>query len=288
MFRFLLFKIFQFLVNIFPMTWSYRIAISLADAYCFFNKKEQAAIKRNLQVIDPDIQDFDLCSKEVFRNFGFYLLEFLMMHKLSLRPDFEERFEVQGFEHIQQFLDSKKPLIMATGHLGNWELGASFFTRKGFLISVVALPHKEKLVNNFFDKQRESYGVKVVSTEHSVRLCLKALQEKRVLAIVSDKDFSGTGRIVKLFGKDVCLPRGAALFAHRVKASVAPVFILRKGNGRFIVKIFPLITFEDYQKSKEHDTISYEDHVMLQYTAVLEQIIKQYPSQWIVFKEFWK
>ncbi|MBF0478739.1 MAG: lysophospholipid acyltransferase family protein [Candidatus Omnitrophica bacterium] len=288
MLRFIFFKFFKFLVNVLPLTWSYKAAEGIAKVYCFFKRTEQEAVKRNLLAIDPEMKNLDAASRAVFQNFSCYLVEFLMMFRLVNDKDLGQRFEFRGFEHIEQYVKTGKPAIILTAHIGNWELGGALLAKKGCAVTAVALQHKESLVNNFFDQQRLLCGIEVASTAYAVKECLKALKNNRIVAIVGDKDFTGSGSPADLFGHKIVLPRGAALFAQRAHVPVIPTFLIRQGQGHFVLHVYPPVTPEDIKLEKNKKFGVYEDLIIHQYTEALEDIIKKYPSQWIVFKEFWQ
>ena len=60
-------------------------------------------------------------------------------------------------------------VIILTGHIGNWEMGAAVLSEMGHKMTVIALPHKERLVNNLFNRQRTKHGVTIVPTSVAIR-----------------------------------------------------------------------------------------------------------------------
>lgn len=65
----------------------------------------------------------------------------------------------------------------------------------------------------------------------------------------------------------------------RTGAPIIPIFIMRKGLNDFIAEIFPAINV--LNESEESD-------VMKKYIKVIEKQIYKYPTQWLMFREFWK
>ena len=65
---------------------------------------------------------------------------------------------------------------------------------------LIALPHKERPVNDLFNKQRTARGR--CSAQSSVHRCLSVVSNKAV-AVLADRDFTNNGEIINFLGRDV-------------------------------------------------------------------------------------
>ncbi|HNV23697.1 MAG TPA: hypothetical protein PKH98_02295, partial [Candidatus Omnitrophota bacterium] len=90
MFKYYIYKFGQFLASRFPLNVSYRIAIFLSDFQYIFSFRDRRSVTQNLRLILKKDKILKQDIKEVFRNFGIYLMEFLRMDKM-LTPDFIEK-----------------------------------------------------------------------------------------------------------------------------------------------------------------------------------------------------
>ena len=100
MFRFCLFKVGQFLVKILPPKVCYSIAGFVSDVhYCFF-LKDRRAVKNNLRVILPYRENISKAAREVFKNFGRYLVEFFQMERMLDDKYINEKIKIQNIEKI--------------------------------------------------------------------------------------------------------------------------------------------------------------------------------------------
>jgi len=285
MFKFFLYKIGQFLVNILPMSISYKIAKVIADLHYFFSLKDRQAVKNNLKFILSPSDNISLKTKEVFRNFGYYLVEFFRMKKITTKDYLEKNVEIENLGAIERALEKGKGAIVITAHIGNWELGAVILSYLGFPLSAIALPHKERPVNDFFNQQREFLGVNVIPANIAVRRSMETLKENKLIALVGDRVFGMHGEVLNFLGNKALIPKGPAVFAEKTGAALIPGFLTRKGGGTFHFSlgdpIFPPMTSE---KESSHDVIS---SLMKQYVAIIENEIYENPTQWLMFRKFW-
>ena len=281
---FKLYKIGIFIALHTPLRIAYAISVFISTIFRLFSKRDRIAVKENLRVIFPgyDEKTIDHTAKKIFHNFGKYLVDFFRFSIID--KDYINKYiKVNGVEHLEEALSLNKGAILASAHLGNWELGAAVVAGLGFPIDVVALNHDDEEINNFFISQRKSQGVGVIPVGMAVRRCFKALSENRSIALVSDRDYYDNGLKLEFFGKKTIIPKGPALFSRRCGSPIVPVLMVRNTDDTFTLNIRkPIIV--------EHTEDEYAD--LMRTTAkivkVLEEEILQYPSQWYVFRRFWE
>jgi KDO2-lipid IV(A) lauroyltransferase len=218
----------------------------------------------------------------MFRNFAKYLVDFFCFSKLDYE-NIKKNVKIENVHYIDDALANGKGAITLTAHIGNWELGGVVIALLGYPFWVVALPHKYKKVDNFFNFQRESKGVKVIPLGKAVRLSLDVLKENKVLALLGDRDFSEKGLALEFFGRPAIFPQGPAAISLKTGAKLIPGFMLRNPDDTFTLKFErPLELISTGDKNK--DLIS----LTTQYKNVFEDYIRRYPDQWYVFRKFWK
>lgn len=280
MLDYFLYRIGEFLVSIFPRIIAYKIGLFLANLQFLFSKKDRNAVINNLKIIFPNENDkiIQKKAKGVFVNFALYLVEFFRFSEVD--PEFvKKHFEIKGEEFLKEAIKNGKGGIILTAHIGNWELGGMAVALSGYPLIVIALDHKNPKVNHFFRKRRESKSIEVVSLGVAVRKCYEGLRKNKFVAILGDRDFSNTGYPLSFLNKIKKIPRGPAALALRTGALIIPVFCIRQGLDRIVVECFKPIKISD--KTTEIEIIQ-------EYTKIIEGQIRKYPSQWLMFREFWK
>jgi KDO2-lipid IV(A) lauroyltransferase len=263
---------------------AYAVAVFLSDLRYLFAFKDRKIVTDNLKTIFPDKKDEEISSirLRVFHNFAKYLVDFFRFKRLNM-DYIRKNVKIINRENIDEGLKQGKGVIIVTAHLGNWELGGVVVSMAGYLLSTVALPHKSKVVTNFFTKQRESKGLKVFLLGNAVKGCLKALRDNQMLALVGDRDFTEGGKLMDFFGKPSIFPEGPAVFSLHTGAVIIPGFMLRNEDDSF-----SLVFEKPLQYAVSGDRNKDLDNIISQYKSTFERYIRFYPDQWYMFRRFWK
>ena len=285
MFKYLLYKFGQFIIHRLPLRVSYKIANFFSDIQYAVSFRDRRAVKNNLKVILQSEEDLSDQAREVFRNFGKYLVDFFRMVKYIDEDYLNRLIKIEHQDRLDRILEHGKGCIMLSAHIGNWELGATALARLGYPLIAVALPHKERPVNDLFNQQREHLGLTVVPSNVAVRKCVEALKSNKLVGLIADRDFSMTGETMNFFGRKAIIPRGAAIFSCRTGAPILPTFLLREKDDTFTLSfgepLFPKsVTDDEVEKELQLE-------IMNTYIKIFEQKIRENPTQWLMFREFW-
>jgi KDO2-lipid IV(A) lauroyltransferase len=238
----------------------------------------------NLKAIFPGKSGPEIAKirQQVFRNFAKYLVDFFRFEKIDSR--YIERYvRIKNIHHLDEALKNGKGAIVLTAHLGNWELGGVVVSLLGYPFYAVALPHKDRRVNEFFNYQRESKNLHVLPLGRAVRACLRLLKENKLVVLVGDRDFTEKGVVGEFFGRQAIFPEGPAAFALQTQAPIIPGFMLRNSDDTFTLQFEKPLTFKTTGE-KEKDM----REVIKEYTGIFEDYIRRYPDQWFMFRRFWK
>ncbi|MCX5709045.1 MAG: lysophospholipid acyltransferase family protein [Candidatus Omnitrophica bacterium] len=279
MFNYPLYKIGQFISRAVPLKTAYKIAAFFSDVHFVFADKDRAEVIANLKAMFPEKSKKELLKIriQIFRNFAKYLVDFFRSEEVDTEY-IKRKVKIDDIRNIDDALKKGKGVVILSAHIGNWELGGIVLAYLGYPLSGVALPHKSKKVNDFFNGQREKKGMKVISFGKAARTCLKLLKENKLIALVGDKDFSKeAGVVTNFFGKPSFMPKGPAAFALKNGSAIVPVFVLRNPDDTFTIKI---------NKPIDCSSNSIEG-ITAKCTEEIEKLIIAHPEQWYMFKKFW-
>jgi|GEM_PF-747559 len=251
-----------------------RLAEWIMDWWWRWAAGDRAGVQANLSAVLGEAQGRDpALAREVFRHFGRYLAEFLSAHQRERYP-----FVVEGLEPFEKFRGARPGPILLSAHIGNWEVAAIAVGRLGLRTGVVALPHQDPRVNQFFVEQRARCGVEtIILGAGATKQAMRFLQEGGMLGMLGDWDFAGNGLAVSCFGRRASVPRGPAVLSLRTGAPALPVFFIREGPWRFRFHVEPPIW------PKAGDTV---ESLTQRYTEILERAIRRWPTQWMRFRPF--
>ena len=271
------YRIAQWLSTRLRASVAFRTAETLADCQWRWSATDRAAVEANLTIIRGTMTPGDApLAREVFRNFGRYLVEFFSLHHTHA-----PQVQVEGYEHLVNARRRHAGAIILTGHLGNWEVGATLIHRMGFPVTAIALPHRDRRMNRLFNQQRQRCGVDVIplGAADSVRRALLRLRDGHLLGILGDREFGGHGVMVPLFNRTFVLPRGPATLSLRSRAPVVPSFLIREGIWKFRLYFEPAVWPD--ARSNPARAIRTLTHT---YAQVLERYLARFPEQWLMFQ----
>jgi KDO2-lipid IV(A) lauroyltransferase len=188
--------------------------------------------------------------------------------------------EIQGFEEIEKVRKEGRPLVLFTGHCGNWELLGAAVNCRGVGMVVVARSLDEPEQQEMLAGLRARFGTPTIERggEGAVRQLLGTLRRGGALGMLIDQD-SGKmeGVWVPFFGRPAFTPIGAAKIALKQKAAVVPVFIERLAGGLHRVRFQPPLDLPDDPR---------EATALM--TAKIEEQVRKHPEQWVWMHRRWR
>jgi KDO2-lipid IV(A) lauroyltransferase len=283
MFNYFLYRIGQFIALHLPLRISYKVAVVISDLHNIFSFKDRRAVRDNLRVIFPgkSLWQIRRIRRRMSRNFAKYLVDFFRFSEIDAEY-LAQKVKIENRHYLDGALSKNKGAIVITAHLGNWELGGVVIGVLGYSFWVVAMAHKNKKVNDFFNFQRETKGIHVIPLGKAVRQCLKVLGENRIVGLVADRDFTEKGAVVDFFGRPTIFPEGPAAFSLNTGAEIVPGFMLRNDDESFTLRFEEPVRFTP-AGDKRQDIIG----LISRYKLIYEDYIRRYPEQWFMFKRFW-
>ena len=283
MLLYLFYKLGEFIALRLPLKVTYWLGERIADIKRLCSKKDRNLIKKNLKVIlGDDSRELNRRTKELFRNFAKYLIDFLRFSKLD--KDCIGKFvRIEGKENLDRALLKKKGVIVLAAHIGNWELGGVVLSILGYPVNVLALQHESRKVNQFFVNQRAGKGVKVISLGSiSMREMFRALERGELVGLLGDRDFSRYGLKMEFFGRPATVPRGPGSLCLKTGALILPGVVVRQPDDTYTIIFEKPIEYKSTGRPETDLKI-----IISSYLKVLEKYIRRYPSQWFMFTDFW-
>ncbi|MFH1753450.1 MAG: lysophospholipid acyltransferase family protein [Candidatus Omnitrophota bacterium] len=279
---YIIYRIGQFFATTLPVRFSFWFASRVADIHFLLSKKDRVLVMGNLEhVLGSDRKKIRRVAREVLRNFGKYLVEFLRFSKMGDKY-VEKHVKIEGAQNLRDALKQNKGAVLFSAHLGNWEWGGGLVSRLGIPIHAIAWAHKNKRVNDFFVAQRGSKGMGSIPLGGSIRTCMRLLAKNETIAILPDRDFSDNSIKVDFFGKPAYFPVGIGILAIRAKCPLVPVFITRESGDKHKLTIERPIDYE-ITNNKEEDI----KNVVQKTLNTIERYVAKYPDQWFMFHDPW-
>jgi KDO2-lipid IV(A) lauroyltransferase len=222
-------------------------------------------------------------ARDSYQNLGRTAMETMLLASRS-REDVLALFgEVEGWHFVEERLAAGNGLMLASGHVGNWELGGAYLAARGLPISAVARHMANPLVDRYLTRTRERLGLNVIHDEQAVRKVPRAIREGGAVAFLVDQAAAGLASTwVPFFGRLAKTPRGPAVFALRLNAPILFAGVSRLPDGRF------KFSFEPVEVPRTGITDTDVDAIVAAYTAKLERFVRRVPGQYMRQHRRWK
>ena len=222
--------------------------------------------------------DCDRIVEGVFQSIARLLGSFAQFTKLTPK-NIGEWIRYDGLENFQAALSRGRGVLVATGHLGNWELSAFAHAWMSAPMHVVVRPLDNPKVDALVEHRRALSGNHIIEKKDAARGILRALAANEAVGILIDQNTSREeGVFVDFFGVKACAGTAFAKLAHRSGAAVVPGFALwSNSEQRYILRFQPPV---DMTGDVAQDTQRIH--------ARLEAMIREYPDQWLWIHRRWK
>jgi lauroyl/myristoyl acyltransferase len=233
---------------------------------------------------EPTDARVDHASREAFELYARFWFDAFRIRTMPV-AEFNERVVMIGAENIDRALEGGKGCVCALPHMGNWDAAGHWFGANGYRISAVAEELRPPRLYDLFLRHREELGMRIVGLTregHVGQQLKQLLSENWMVALVADRDLTGRGIEVEMFGATRRVPAGPALLSL---SSGAPLVVC------------PVYTRDDGWEVRIEEPLEIErTGVMREDVAALsrlmaerfERAIAAKPTDWHMFQLAWE
>ena len=132
--------------------------------------------------------DRDRIVRGVYLHFCMMLMEILHIPRKLHLTTWRERITLVGQGQVIDRLLSGGPVIMLTGHFGNWEMAGYLFGVFGFPPNSVARTLDNPYLDRFLRSFRERTGQKMIAKKGGYDEMLEVLRTGGILSFLADQD----------------------------------------------------------------------------------------------------
>ncbi len=190
-----------------------------------------------------------------------------------------EWIRYEGLENFTAAMARGRGVLVATAHLGNWEVSAFSHAWMTAPMNVVVRPLDNARVDRVVARRRVLSGNKLIGKKEAARAILGALRAGEAVGILIDQNvLPAEGVFIDFFGHKACAGTAFVKFAHHSQAPVVPGFALWEAKeSRYVLRFYPEIPMSGDVQADTQRVHSF-----------LESVIREYPDQWLWIHRRWK
>jgi len=267
-----------------PRFLTVRIALLLGKVAFRINRRQRRRLMENYRhIFGPDASEKQILHTacQAFENMAIFYADLLRVPVMKKRTALIGELNRKRFDRV---LSQGKGAILVTGHIGNWDLAGVFLTALGYPLSAVVEPVPGGWMKTF-NRYRKALAMETIPIPERHRI-IQALENKRILALVADRDLTGRGIVCPAFDAQRSFPKGPAVYSLRYNIPIVIGYFVRQRRRNKPPYLGVISGPVEFNPTGDIDA----DIVSL--TRIIAQklnaVIKQYPEQWLVFNAGWQ
>lgn len=247
-----------------------------------WNRKGRERLRENCRhVLAPGTPDSEIeaTARRLFFHYVLTVLDLVRVPVMKRRVTALVEFDPREVDRLAE----NRGVVVVTGHIGNHDLAGVYMAANGYPMSAVVEPVPHGWAETY-NRYRSATTLETIPIPDR-KAMIRALHRHRLLALVSDRDLTGNGILCPAFDSCRYYPRGAAAYSLRFKAPllVAALVFQHEPGRRPYRMVYKQVRFSPTGNTDAD--VSAFTRLM---AAELNDIIRRFPDQWLVFRADWQ
>ena len=235
--EYILLRVLCYIVDLLPLSYAIRLLTSIADGwYVLDARRKKVALNNILQSgICTDHKSAASITRSSYQHFGQVIVESLKSSSILDRPDWEKYVDYRIPAELDAMLrDPEQSIILATGHIGNWELAAQLLSRTKPVAGVTRRANNP-LVNKWMQKRKPRHNFYLVPKRDrdDIGRFLQILKKGEILALMIDQYGGRQGMQVEFLGRKASTHTAIALLHLITGTPLCFGYCLRTEDDRY-------------------------------------------------------
>lgn len=191
-----------------------------------------ARVRANLALIFPDLPKAEVArlARAVPDNVGRTMIELYSGHDFTSRVR-DLPIRGPGAAALEAAHRAGRPVILATGHFGNYEVARAALIARGYRVGALYRPMKNPLFNDHYIEAMSLIGTPLFPRgRHGMGAMVKFLRAGGMLGLLMDQHMRH-GEPLTFLGQTAFTATSAADLALKYKADLVPIYGVRQADG---------------------------------------------------------
>jgi KDO2-lipid IV(A) lauroyltransferase len=264
-----------------------QVAAGLAWLLYRLDRRHRLVADENLRHAFPgqfNDAERDELVRATYRHFCCLLIDIVHTPRRLTPATWRAHVEMSDVRLLLDRLLSHRPLLLVTGHFGNWEVGGYVLGLLGFRTWAIARELDNPHLDNFLRTFRERTGQGLIAKNGEAYKIISVLADNGILATLGDQDAGQRGLFVEFFGRPASTHKAVALLALERRVPMLVIGVRKVAEPmRYRIEI------ADHILPEEYDGRPGAVREMTQrFTAALERVVRQAPEQYFWLHRRWK
>jgi len=239
----------------------------------------------NVRIAFPELGDAQVTAliRDMGENLGRTVAESGHLEKFTGEAG-RQRFAFHGQEHLDAARAAGKPLLIVSGHFGNWELVFPAMHHLGIDAAGITRRPNNPHVADWFERNRSRLGftVQIPKGSEGTRQMMGVFRRGGDVAMLVDQHLA-QGLPAPLFGQPAMTVHSPAILALEHGVTVLPLAVRREAGARFSVHVHPALA-----APKTGNAASDVLAMTAALNAFVETEVRARPAHWLWMHRRWK
>jgi KDO2-lipid IV(A) lauroyltransferase len=277
------------LIQALSWDWALALARGLAWLAYHLDRRHRRVAVTNLRHTFPDLDEagIDRLVRACYEHFATVAVEMVRLPRVLRADNYKEytHWHPENGEAIGiAWANCGRPLLILTGHIGNWEILGYTIGLVGLRASVIARKIDNTYLNRMICNLRQKTGQILLDKNDDYERILAMLRAGEFVAMLGDQDAGARGLFVEFLGRPASTFKSIALLSLEYQAPILVIGAARVGQPmRYRLYFEDVILPEEFADCPDATRAITE-----RYTQALERMIRRHPEQYFWLHRRWK
>jgi predicted LPLAT superfamily acyltransferase len=197
------------------------------------------------------------------------------------------KISIDGQELFDEIVNSPKAAIIASSHVGNFEISGYLLHQTKKRINGIVYNEENPVIQQYRQRilaENNVFQVPVLADMSHIFTINNLLSRGEILTMPCDRIFTGNKSIeLDFMGRTAIFPTGAYHLAVKFDIPVLTLFVLKKSPKHYHVSLSRIDRFSSPAITSKEKV----ETLAKNYVSELEKVVYDYPEQWFNFYKFW-
>ncbi|HMO14759.1 MAG TPA: lysophospholipid acyltransferase family protein [Pirellulaceae bacterium] len=284
--EYLLVRVIVALIQVFPIEYCAVFAKGFGVFAYDKLRFRRKLINSNLRIVFPSAKqcEIDRIGRAMWEHLMLMVAEIAHAPRMLHEGTWRKHIQIRNKREISKYFLDGRPLILVSGHFGNFEIGCYMTGLLGLPTFAIAKPIGNPLIDRFIRKFRQSRGQYLLPYQNSTAIVERVLENRGLLSLLGDQHAGNRGCWIDFFGKQASCHKALALFTLTQQAPMLVIYSARVDRPmQFEVGCVGIA--EPNALTDEQSTVK---GLTQWYNKMLEGIVRAEPTQYWWVHNRWK